>query len=529
MAIDKSRKYIQREQKYNQARRIGSSKLSDLIARNIQEGDGVFESVGRSISQKVRAKGTRIKAAFDFREAFDPLNIASMMVGRSRLGTAVLGKMMGRSGDDMQYFANKGKKGKRAASNYDPFYSRVSAGSITPVRQNDSIGNVFAKIYNLMKKNSDDKIRRKDIENNFKEELDLEDERRHKELLKAIGTAGGGTVTQETATKVSDDKGIFGKIQDMFGQLMQTLKPFIEVAKAITVAFGSAFLKIISALGAFLLSPLGLGLLGLAGGITLTAYLAAEAAKAISEFEKNRLQEKGGDKAVAAQKELLAAPPAPGTEDGTYNEFGGTALSPEAEIAAEKRDAAIKEKQTLVWQKMTAKGYPVRNTGIFGGVTYEKKSGEEAPKELVIQMGKEADVEIAKKPKQMAPSKPSVKPMPKSSASPASSAATPTVSPTAAPAETPKITPIPASKATPAPAKTTPPPVVSAIEKNVSLQNNSMPLALPDGNTMVVNKTNTVPVSSGRGDTGTITGAAPVRDDAIGDFLESIQKRASVM
>ncbi len=303
-------------QDYRQARRTGQISLTDLIARNIAEGGG-FGSVGKAVSQKFAAKRTRI------REAFDPLNIASMLVGRTKLGTAILGRMMGRSADDIQYFARKGA-GREAA--YDPFFARVSPGSLQPVKQSEGVADVFAKIYNLLKKNIDDETKRREVEKNFREEQSLEDERRFKELLAAITSSARPKATpvekKEGGGLLDFIRSMFGNIKDMFTNLMKFLDPFINLAKTIMTSFGTGFLSLIARLGAFLLSPVGIALLGLLTVAALGAY--------VYDLWLNR------DKTGIQQQKALSSGQAAGGGYGGEAEYESMKESPEKEAARKK-------------------------------------------------------------------------------------------------------------------------------------------------------------------------------------------------
>jgi hypothetical protein len=520
-------------QDYRQARRTGQISLTDLIARNIAEGGG-FGSVGKAVSQKFAAKRTRI------REAFDPLNIASMMVGRTKLGTAILGRMMGRSAEDIQYFARKGA-GREAA--YDPFFARVGPGSLQPVKQNDGTADVFAKIYNLLKKNIDDETKRREVEKNFKEEEALEDERRHKELLAAIA---GSARPKATPVDKKEGGGLLDFIKGMFANFMDFLKPikdglmwlFNAVSPLISL-LGKGLMSVfkglldlglagVRALVSFMASPFGLAILA---GVAV-AYLSSLVAEAIGNWENKKIEEKGGKAAVEAQKEVMKAPAASPIQE-SYDEFGGTQVSDEAQMAAEKRDALIKEKQDLIWQKMTKKGYPVRKTGFFGGITFEKKSGEQAPEELVNKVTQEADaeLEVKRKKAQTAPQKkgsdgktPS-KGAESSSAGSTTSSAGGTSTPVASTAATPSATP--AEMSTAMPSVPTAPPVATATDQNMQLEAESMDFT--QSAPMIFNKSSTNGINLGGQDAGTATGAAPVRDDALGNIINKLQRRGSVM
>ena len=515
-------------QDYREARRTGQISLTNLIARNIAEGEG-FGSVGKAISQKIKARGTRIK------EAFDPLNIASMLVGRTKLGTAILGRMMGRSAEDIQYFARKGA-GRDAA--YDPFFAR-SPRSLQPVRQNESMADIYAKLYALIKKQIEEENKRKEVNENFKEEREMEDERRHKELLVAIRGKGKGK-----ATPVKEGGGLLDLVKGLFGQLKSGLLWLFAAVAPLIAMLGKGLMGVFKVLldlgigalrflGTFMASPLGLAI---AAG-TIVAYLSKLVAEAIGDWENKKLKDKGGQAAVDAQKEVLKAPPATPIQE-TYDEFGGTAVSDEAQMAAEKRDAFVKKKQDLVWKKMAAKGYPVRDKSFFSGTyTFEKKSGEKAPDELVKEVSQEADVELeAKRKKATATQKKGtaqkVSPPTGSSASASAPAtATPSSSSPSAPAgalatasESSAST---SMSATPAPSLPATPPVATATDQNMQLESESM--YSMQSAPIIFNKSSTNGINLGGQDTGTATGAAPIRDDAIEDIINKLQRRSSVM
>ena len=171
---------------YQEARRIKNTGLKDLIAQNIVSGQGVGSAIGSSISQSFRAKMTGIK------ERFDPLNIAKKLTGN--LGAAILGRMTGRSQKDISYFAGGRRGNSSAGITQDTdmenmgraLYTNVSEGQGQRMRKGDSVTNVLAKLYNLMKKSYEAEEKRR--ERTIKDKINEEDEKilRHKELLEAI-------------------------------------------------------------------------------------------------------------------------------------------------------------------------------------------------------------------------------------------------------------------------------------------------------------------------------------------------------
>lgn len=117
----------------------------------------------------------------------DKFNVSKMLNFFSGGSTApnVANKMVGNKDS-----GNKAKK--------DPLFSTVSAGRIVPIKKEDSVSDVSAKLYNLLKSSYERKTKEKDIENIFREHSDREKERRHQELLKVLGGFGSGKVKKKT-------------------------------------------------------------------------------------------------------------------------------------------------------------------------------------------------------------------------------------------------------------------------------------------------------------------------------------------
>lgn len=190
---------------YQQAQAIKKRSFSELMAMNIASGGSITGSFGRTIAQKTKARATR------FKEKFDPLNIAKFMTGGSRLGPAMLGRLMGRSQRDIEYFS-----GVRARPISGGKYTKIGK-----VQEQSDLMPVLEKIYGFLKKTNEDDIKRKELEKNFQEENKLEDERRHQELIKAL-------TGKETATIVK--KKDAEPAGNMFGDFMKSVKDMIDSA-----------------------------------------------------------------------------------------------------------------------------------------------------------------------------------------------------------------------------------------------------------------------------------------------------------
>lgn len=158
----------------------------------------------------------------DLKQNFHPTNI-----GRA-LGRKTAGMFMNMfKGDDKKdNVKSRRSRAKEVNDNKknNPLYTKISEGTDKPVRKNDSLSDVFSKIYNLLKLNTEDNRKKYQLEKNFGKEKEDEREKRHLELVKAIsGLTGGGTVT-----KVGEkEKGNF------FGDLLNSVKRMIEDFKKI--------------------------------------------------------------------------------------------------------------------------------------------------------------------------------------------------------------------------------------------------------------------------------------------------------
>ncbi|NBP02608.1 MAG: hypothetical protein EBU90_21305 [Proteobacteria bacterium] len=495
---------MEKAYQYQQARRIGKISLSDLIAKNIIEGESIPGAIGTSISQKFKARATR------FKEKFDPLNIASMLVGRSRLGTAILGRLMGRSGEDIAYFA---KKGSRTGGARNPFYTRIGSNSTEPVRRNDNVADVFSKVYNLMDRMDEQEKRLREIQENFREEQEVEDERRHSELLEAITGE-----KKPTASKIKEKKdgGIFDMIKNMFSNLMSFMSPFINLAKTIMTSFGSGFMSLIARLGAFLLSPVGVALLGLLTVAALGKYVYDLWLQRDAEQTKKALESGGG---------------AAGAGYGGEAEYESMKESPEKEAAREKIiQKFMKDKKGDITDATLPELNALRDDILqYGDPRLQLKTN---PTPLIKDRSAKLNriEEEIKKRKETQPS--AVPALPKQIEP---SSATPEPS---APSAMPEFKPLPtgvvlednesrASKPIPVSNIPSVPVIENMMKQNfeLNLQENTEELSPP----VILNRNSVGGISLDNGESGTSTGAAPIRNDSLENIMMKLRNRSSVM
>jgi hypothetical protein len=231
---------------YQKAKDTRAKSFGDLMSDKLVSGQGIGQSLSATISQKTKASMKGLK------EKIDPLNIAKFMTGGSSLGPALLGKVLGRSKEDIKFFAGKGKKG--TASKLGP----LGGGS-------DDLTGILYDIEKLLQSSLDADKLAQEKENNSAEEKELERLRRHKELIEAI--TGKKYNGKGSATKMEKDK-------DGGGSLIDSILEFFGVAGASKDIFKS--------LGRFLISAPGLGLIGAAA----MGYFIGYILPSIREFDK---------------------------------------------------------------------------------------------------------------------------------------------------------------------------------------------------------------------------------------------------
>jgi hypothetical protein len=180
---DKTTQPTRQKMSYGEAQSLRKKSLSSLLTDQLlQEGSTVGGSIKSALSDKTRATMTGIK------QKFDPLNIVKFMTGGSTLASTMFGRLTGRSEEDMRFFAGKGKAsqvGDKATK-----VGKVEVGD-------EGLIKVLSQIYSLLKTSQENEVLKRELEGNKSEEKQSENERRHKELLKALGavSTGGGNIT----------------------------------------------------------------------------------------------------------------------------------------------------------------------------------------------------------------------------------------------------------------------------------------------------------------------------------------------
>jgi len=266
---------------YQQAKRLREQSLTSVLADQLILGEGYGSAIGKAISLKTKAKITGIK------QKFDPLNIAKMLTGGSRLGPAIVGKLLGRSRKDIEFFAGRAR----------PVTTRGKRIGALPGSGEDTTGMsvVLNDILTFLRKSHDDDMILREKENNLREGEKHEDERRHKKLLKALEKVG----FSGTASKVKSDKpgffdGIFDSIrkfvQEMIDKAMQAIE-WVKDLKPFMRFIGSRLLNFLLSPGMLALSSVAIGALIAMGAKEITEAVGQQqidTARDLLERNKNR-------------------------------------------------------------------------------------------------------------------------------------------------------------------------------------------------------------------------------------------------
>lgn len=240
---------------YSTAKAIRGRSLSSMITQNIRAGGGVGSSIGRSISQKMRAKGVGIK------EKFDPLNIVKFLTGGSNLGPAIFGRLTGRKQSDINYFSG----GRKTATQI--------GGSGALGRMQNTPTDSLSSLFTFIRQSYEQDLRMRETERTFQEEKSNEEQRRHNEFLKALKDYTSGT-----ASMVKTEKESVGFLDTIKKMIADAIKTAIETVQKMfewiteLKVLRSFLPKLITFLGTPL-TPFGLSLLGLTGVAALAGLL----------------------------------------------------------------------------------------------------------------------------------------------------------------------------------------------------------------------------------------------------------------
>jgi hypothetical protein len=203
--------------------------LSDLITDKLLTGQSVGSSVKQSISEKVKAKAKRIT---------DPVYLANSVAGP--LGAALMGKITGRNTEDVKDIigreSDKSKTAKPVKDKdtgignmetiEDALYTKVGEIKRPKIKKDDSLADVAAKMYNVIRIANIEKKQKDEVEKKLRKPREDEKQNWHKELIDAITglVAVKSDKKDPVFTKVSKEmKGFFKKLLKTLDDLIDAL------------------------------------------------------------------------------------------------------------------------------------------------------------------------------------------------------------------------------------------------------------------------------------------------------------------
>jgi GH24 family phage-related lysozyme (muramidase) len=173
---------------YGRAQDIRKQGLISLLTDKLISGEGVGSSVGSALSERTQATFTGIK------EKFDPLNIAKVLSFGSNFAPALLGRMTGRSTQDIAHFAGDNKKKK---------LKKIPGMRTESFKE--SMNELLGLIYRSIVRADEDRKLYAELEKNKIEEENLEDDKRNQALIEAL-TGRKKTRTQKKAERRKERK-----------------------------------------------------------------------------------------------------------------------------------------------------------------------------------------------------------------------------------------------------------------------------------------------------------------------------------
>jgi len=365
---------------YQQARYIRNHSLANLLAGELSSGEGFGKSVKKVVGLKTKAKITGIK------EKIDPLNIIKMLTFGSNLAPALLGRILGRSQKDIQNFAGRSRLvGDKA----------TKVGKLPSQEDTSGLTETLHKIYSFMKKSQEHDTLMREKTNNFREQKQLEDDRRNKELIKALGATG-------TSTKVTKDKkpggGLLDGLISAFDGLMDWVKdllsPILKIWNDVSEFFSGKLWRTLLTAGEWLikalLSPEALIAALIGAGLIATVLAGQALAEKLEKYQEDKAREQGGEPAVQALKKQRES------IDHTQDSMG-VVQNEDLDNATDEKEIAIKRKQDLIAQFMAKEGYSRwqgfwdRHTGKYTFAKGTKSDGDPPPPELLKKANDYAD------------------------------------------------------------------------------------------------------------------------------------------
>jgi hypothetical protein len=158
---------------YYDAARIRKKGFANLMTDKLASGQGVISSFRGALSDRSKAKSLAMK------EKFDPMNIAKFLTGGSNLAPAIVGRLTGRSKEDIGYFT--GKRQYQYTPRQSSYWQRwnnpnMSGGSKKATE-------VLEKIVSFMEKSNEEDIKEQEIMDSYNELNEYIKRDNHKEVV----------------------------------------------------------------------------------------------------------------------------------------------------------------------------------------------------------------------------------------------------------------------------------------------------------------------------------------------------------
>ena len=254
---------------YRQAQALKNRSTFALMRERFAEGQSLTSSFKTARKLKKQARWMRIK------EKFDPMMWSRKIFGK--WGATFYGRAMGRSADDMQRFTGyrphttKRKKVKLSQSStspkINPLYTKVGAGTVTPLRKNDSMADVVAKLYNFIKRTHDKDKKNNEISHNFEKEAQDNSDKRHSELIEIIKSTYTKVEKPEKEKKEESGKGIAGWLLSLGSTVLGILGTLGGILATIAAVIIKTLGKFVLTLAVDLVTHLARKVLGVLGEV----------------------------------------------------------------------------------------------------------------------------------------------------------------------------------------------------------------------------------------------------------------------
>jgi hypothetical protein len=164
---------------YYDAARIRKKGFANLMTDKLTSGQGIVSSIRDTMSDRSKAKSMAMK------ERFDPMNIAKFLTGGSTLAPAIVGRLTGRSKEDIGYFTGKRQyQYTPRQSNYWQKYNNpnMSGGSGKATQ-------VLEKMVSFMEKSRNEDLVEQDTLDSYNELNEYMRSENHKEVVNVFKEA----------------------------------------------------------------------------------------------------------------------------------------------------------------------------------------------------------------------------------------------------------------------------------------------------------------------------------------------------